>query len=197
MAASRAFSSLLKTVLAVHLSASATSIAYGSLRSGTPFANKDEDSIDFPHSSDVEKIIAQMYCGKGVPVSMFAPDAVFEDPAAKCSGVHEIVEAFRALKACRPESLSKPRVIFNSYILGSDGLGSIILVELHQRYFGALQVRSYAVVETGMDGLIKRVEERWNGVPILEFEPFPTVRRLNGLFSYALTSTFIRDKKDA
>ena len=57
-----------------------------------------------------------------------------QDPAASCVGVEEVQEAFRALKALKPEHLAAPKAI------PGEEPGST-RVALNQRYLGGLQVR--------------------------------------------------------
>jgi len=57
-----------------------------------------------------------------------------QDPAASCVGVQEVQEAFRALKALKPEHLAAPKAI------PGEEPGST-RVALNQRYLGGLQVR--------------------------------------------------------
>lgn len=110
----------------------------------------------------------------------------------KSVGRDEIAEAFRALKVCSPTSLSHPRIVGNATTLDTeDGIGCMVVLKLRQRYFGRLTVDSLVFVETGQDGLIRRVEERWNGAPLVAYLGFGAARRVNGLFSYAVTSLFI------
>ena len=69
----------------------------------------------------------------------------------------------------------------------------MLLVQLHQRYFGFLEVHSMLVVRVAADGRICAFEERWNGAPLLGPQPLlQWVRRVNGLTSAMLTPILIR-----
>mmetsp|Transcript_9069 Transcript_9069/g.11152 ORF Transcript_9069/g.11152 Transcript_9069/m.11152 type:complete len:203 (-) Transcript_9069:278-886(-) len=192
----------LKTACLTQVTLTTISIAHAVQTSGvSPISAKDNNELSLPLTHDIKKTITKMYSGQrlGVgatitgPHSVFSRDAVFEDPVAKCVGAEEISEAFRALRVCcSPVSLSPPRVVGNATMLnGGDGIGCMVVLELRQRYFGWLVVESLVVVEAGQDGLIRRVEERWNGAPLLMMFPFSIMRRGNGLVSYFVTSTFV------
>lgn len=84
---------------------------------------------------------------------MFEPR--FEDPIARCNGVDEVAECFRALKACSPVSTTAPKTIAVHVLLPSDGsaaAGSVAatagtqrvvqVLQLDQMYFGRLAVSS-------------------------------------------------------
>ena len=131
-----------------------------------------------------------MYKGQGLPAEHFAAQVVFEDPVAKCIGLAEVKEAFRALIICSPEAIAKPWLVVNT---GQEREFERVYVGLHQRYFGFLEVRSIAVVdfEQGPKGLVKRVEERWNGHGLVDWTIFGIVRRMNGIISYGLTRVVV------
>ena len=68
---------------------------------------------------------------------------------------------------------------------------------LHQRYFRSqwwrgLEGRSSLLVQTGADGRIHAIEERWNGAPLLWWAPFRWVRRANGVLSSLVTPRLAR-----
>jgi len=129
------------------------------------------------------------------------PSLTFEDPAVVCQGLEEIREAFRALKAFSPHSLSTP-ICVNVQPLGE----SILLTfALHQQYtfpvYGDLTLRSILEVTVELqqrkdipesDFLVTHIRELWSGKPLawpyLLYYPF---RRLNGFISYQLTSLFL------
>lgn len=56
-----------------------------------------------------------------------------QDPAASCAGVGEVQEAFRALKAIKPEHIEAPKAF-----PGEEPDSTRVV--LKQRYFGTLQV---------------------------------------------------------
>ena len=130
------------------------------------------------------KVVARMYSGGGLDAAACAGEVTFTDPAARCEGVGEVSEAFRALKWCRPETIEAPRAQPVS--------DSELLVHLHQRYFGFLVVRSALCVKLSADGRVAELEERWNGAPLLWWSPFRWTRRVNGMLSSLLTPLLLR-----
>ena len=142
----------------------------------------------------VLKTVAKMYSGGGVASAICADDVEFEDPAALCHGAEEVVEAFRALKVCKPEHLTAPALAADS----GDGRSAPVVVLLHQRYFGFLEVHSVQCVTLAADGRIRRFEERWNCAPLTQlalpgaYDLARASRRLNGLVSYAGTRAVVK-----
>ena len=183
---------LLRSVSALigtHLGLSVGSMAVGAGGS-TPSADArapDEVGPGGQHcatcsrAAQLAKTAAQMYRGGGIDAAVLSPGVVFEDPAVRCVGSTEVREAFRALRSCRPEALVAPRMV-----LEGDGSATAVFA-LHQRYLGFLEVRSTLHLHTAPDGRISRIEERWNGVPLVSAPPFVWSRRLNGMLSSALT----------
>jgi hypothetical protein len=156
---------------------------------GTPVASKVDagegrhKSALSPDEERVLRVAKRIYSGGGLDEDACTAGVVFEDPVAKCVGIAETSEAFRALRVCKPEHVSEP------WIASSDGQKTV--VRLHQRYFGWLVVRSVLHVQQE-DSLIARIEERWKGVPLVAFPELPVdfpsfCRRLNGIVSYQLT----------
>jgi len=192
--ASRLLATTTKTAFAGHVILSFSSMAYGCLASGaSPIQDTDANELSAPVSEFVLDTITQMYSGHGIlSTKGFCRSVVFEDPAAKCVGINEISEAFRALQWCQPVSLSKPKIIGNAATLDRTGLGVMVVLELHQKYFDKFKVKSLIVVEVDETGLIKRIEERWNGASLLSARPFSISRRFNGLLSFAATQILIR-----
>ena len=158
---------------------------------GTPIVSKvDLDAREGRHKSTLSadeehilQVVKRIYSGGGLDEDACTAGVVFEDPVAKCIGLAETSEAFRALRACKPEHVSEPLIALSE--------PHKMLVRLHQRYFGWLVVRS--VLHVQREGaLISKIEERWKGVPLVSFPELPLdfpsfCRRLNGLVSYQLT----------
>jgi hypothetical protein len=203
MALNRIISATFKTAFSAHIALTGSSLAYGALASGaSPIEDMDANELSTPASALVLETVTQMYSGHGCGVSniyakRFAKHVVFEDPAAKCVGVHEIGEAFRAMQLlCSPQCVKPPRIIANAATLDREGWGNMVVLELHQSYFTnrllRVNVKSYVIVEVDEKGLIKRIEERWNGASLMNTKPFAISRRLNGLISYACTSFLLR-----
>eukprot|EP00802_Teleaulax_amphioxeia_P026415 Tamp_27482.p1 GENE.Tamp_27482~~Tamp_27482.p1 ORF type:complete len:191 (+),score=34.39 Tamp_27482:116-688(+) len=178
----------LGAVCGTHALLSGASILRGALTSAPPPVS--EPAAATPASNSIcvscsraaqhEKIVAKMYRGGGVDAACCTPDVTFEDPAARCTGIGELQEAFRALKRLHPKHISAPKAV-----PGDDAGSSRVL--LHQQYLGFIELESELLVRTAPDGRISAFEERWNRVPLLEAAPFRFARRLNGLISYALT----------
>ena len=94
---------------------------------------------------------------------------------------------------CRPEHVEPPLAIREQ----PRGSGFEHEYYLHQRYFRSqwwrgLEVRSSLLVQTGADGRIHAIEERWNGAPLLWWAPFRWVRRANGVLSSLITPRLAR-----
>ena len=142
----------------------------------------EEEGGGAPVPARVLACVQKQYAGEGLDRGTCRADVVFEDPAARCSGVDEVAEAFRALRACSPESLRPPR---------AQARAGAVTVLLDQRYFGFLRVESELVVSLDSQGKISRLEERWNGAPLLGLPPVTWARRLNGMLSFALTSRLL------
>eukprot|EP00978_Attheya_sp_CCMP212_P000458 scaffold907_cov55-Attheya_sp.AAC.2 len=169
-------------------------------------------------TSQLDELVNNMYSGKGVPlhyclprkkdgpILRFDPNATFEDPAVVCLGHEEIIEAFRALKFTNPQHVSPPRLLQLAPRKNHKNAWSATYA-LDQRYGGLLSVQSLLVIhldvmdetnntEDGTDKanhnavLIKKIEERWNGVALLGNIVWYS-RRLNGTTSYALTSLLV------
>jgi hypothetical protein len=146
-------------------------------------------SMDASTLRDVA-LVQKMYSGHGLDPRECAPDVTFSDPIVCCEGRHSAVEAFRALRYCRPQQVTPP-----SAAPSADGADTVI--HLHQRYFGSawfkgLEVRSTLVLRRCPDGQIGSLEERWNGAPLLQFAAFRWVRRINGVISTMLTPLLLR-----
>ena len=169
--------------LAAHVACSLVSCASGAVAAcpPAPAPIADDDSA-------VRRVVARMYGGGGLDAQACSEDVIFEDPAARCVGRTEVVEAFRALQACAPRSLQPPR------IAAKHRRGAIEqhVFFLDQHYFGALRVRGTILVDIRAGGEISRFEERWNAAPLLDIPPFGWARRLNGILSGILTPLVIR-----
>jgi len=62
----------------------------------------------------IESMASRMYAGAGLDGSLCSDDVTFEDAAALCCGRAETVEAFRALRAFKPEHVTAPQVCYSS-----------------------------------------------------------------------------------
>ena len=141
-----------------------------------------------PASAHLTDAVNKMFSGGGVDASAITDDVSFTDPAASCRGRQEVTEAFRALRAARPEPVHPPLA------MGSTDSHTTEFY-LHQRYLrgftmlpNGFEMRSVLVVRTSpADGRICALEERWNGAPLIWFSPFRFVRRVNGIISSLLT----------
>jgi hypothetical protein len=116
--------------------------------------------------------------------SSFADSVIFEDPAAKCLGVAEVQEAFRALAKLQPKTLD--------WELGCvDEDRKTVEVNVWQRYqigFGkGTDLYSKILVSYDEEGQITKMVDLWRGLPLLSSAPFTWSRRLNGLLSFQLT----------
>ena len=141
-----------------------------------------------PAAAHVVDAVNKMYSGGGVDAAAFTDDVSFTDPAASCQGRLEVTEAFRALKAARPEPVQPPLAMASTDAHTTE-------FYLYQRYLrgftllpNGFEIKSVLVVRTSpADGRICALEERWNGAPLLWYSPFRFVRRVNGIISSLLT----------
>ena len=119
---------------------------------------------------------------------MCSDDVTFEDAAVLCCGGAEVVEAFRAVRALKPEHVTTPQVCYSSS-------SSSAIVLLHQRYLGCIVVRSQLHVRLDDAGLMRSIEERWNGKPLpgaaFPLHAMPAVRRINALLSFLATTNLL------
>jgi hypothetical protein len=214
-----------------HLSLSVLSIV-NSLYLPPMYDNLEEveECFDAGHYNSVQYFISRMYQGDvellaymedGISVGSVAGNdymkdttpsadqgvrlastATFEDPAAVCRGLHEIREAFQALKSLHSMSLSPPKCI-NVEPQG----GTILLTyALHQQYtlpwYGSMALRSIVQVTVQLHNIEELVEselrilnlqELWGSKPLAwpYLLYFPS-RRLNGMLSYQLTSMILK-----
>jgi hypothetical protein len=136
--------------------------------------------IDAP---EVVEMVTQMYTGFGVDHRFLTDDIVFEDPVAKCSGLVEVSECFRSLKAINPIPLSQPQAY--------KGKNGTTVITLHQKYFNFVRVESSLVLTMAEDGKICSIVERWNHAPLADLLAVRFARRVNGVLSYAITSRFV------
>eukprot|EP00550_Attheya_septentrionalis_P012553 CAMPEP_0198304174 /NCGR_PEP_ID=MMETSP1449-20131203/57265_1 /TAXON_ID=420275 /ORGANISM="Attheya septentrionalis, Strain CCMP2084" /LENGTH=218 /DNA_ID=CAMNT_0044006689 /DNA_START=207 /DNA_END=863 /DNA_ORIENTATION=- len=208
----------LNRIVAAHVVVSTTSILYGAF--GGSLSDEIMEAESFSHddpwaswvTSQLDELVNNMYSGRGIPrkkdgpILRFDPNATFEDPAVVCLGHDEIIECFRALKVTNPQHISPPRLLQFAPRKNHKNSWSATYA-LDQRYGGFLSVRSLLVIHLDVmdetkntgDGtdkanhnavLIKKIEERWNGVALLG-NIFWYSRRLNGTTSYALTSLLV------
>jgi len=177
----------------VHVGVTLVSLGYGAFghkfTRSNPLLNITEETFDSGHYQYLAEFVENMYSGKGMThdYCKLDNDATFEDPAAVCQGNEEINEAFRALSKINPKPLSKPRCVDVS------PMGSTIACTycLHQQYGTMLTVRSLLVVHIQLQTvhtkgfpesqfLVKKLEEQWNGTPLIDNYLFWIPRRING-----------------
>lgn len=199
----------------------------------------EEECFDAKHYDLVTDFVARMYRGRGIKSSLndksknehehehehagrrvdniigvkLAPTITFEDPAAVCVGAEEVREAFRALRALEPVSLSPVRCV-NVQPRG-DSITLTFL--LNQQYTlplplpllysssrpPQLSIRSLLTVTVQLqqmqdiglpesEFLVTEMKELWYGNPLLwPYLLFYVPRRLNGIISYYLTSRLL------
>ena len=167
--------------------------------------NNNDNNLNLCKEALAQRVLScttDMYSGRGLDRSACAASVVFEDPVALCSGVGEVAEAFRALKAVDPEC-RKPPMFVNLLRTttpdnGDDPNMRKLRLKLSQSYGGGrLDVDSDLLITVRKsDGMITRFEERWNGTPLLgmgsPLEPmFSFSRRILGRISYAVTTHII------
>jgi hypothetical protein len=193
--------------------------------------NDIEECFDAKHYDMVQRFVTRMYNGTGfskgedhnnvtnigsITGYNYADDTTvedtergvrmtnavtFEDPAAICKGIHEVQEAFRALKALHPESESPPRCV-DVQPLGNSIVLTFVLNQQYQLpLYGALHLRSFLDVTVELqqmkdnpesEFLITRMKESWNGKPLAwPYMLYYPSRRLNGILSYRFTSWFL------
>ena len=172
--------------------ASSSSIAYSALGSRQCW---NDGMVPLPSASwqpsdrdaRIESAVSSMYAGAGLNGALCSDDVTFEDAAVLCCGRTEVVEAFRAVRALKPEHVTTPQVCYSS--------SSSAIVLLHQRYLGCIVVRSELHVRLDDVGLMRSFEERWNGKPLLgaafPLHAMPAVRRINALLSFLATTNLL------
>jgi hypothetical protein len=227
---------LITTFVGTHVAFTVASIARAGMgglqnnKSDGATAGKDlEECFDAKHYDLMTDFVARMYQGRGIKslsnkkkmkkyASDFgdvsgvklAPTVTFEDPAAVCVSDEEVLEAFRALRALDPVSLSPP-ICINVEPRGD----SIDLTfQLNQQYTLPLQflssrprqisLRSLLTVtvqlqqmqDVGLpesEFLVTEMKELWYGNPLMwPYYLFYIPRRLNGIVSYQLTSRLMQ-----
>ena len=100
------------------------------------------------------------------------------------------------IAVCSPKTVAVLPFNAEAATRGSAPGVTVQVLELNQRYFGFLRVKSalhvhYTAAEEGGALEIVRFEERWNGVPLLWAAPFVASRRINGLLSFRATSAVL------
>lgn len=213
--ATRGFKTVLKGMGGAHVALTVSSLAYGtffgSSSSGGADAEHLDEAFDARHYQSVTKFVERVYSGNGAATSTtaaalkdgvtLADDVTFEDPAAMCCTKSEVVEAFRALQLAKPRCLSKPVCVD----VEPKGGAIQLAYRLDQQYLNCLRVNSLLLLEVELipfkgeiemahysHFVIKKVEERWNGVPLLNLGYLHTLsRRINGLLSYYATTAFL------
>ncbi|GMI24793.1 hypothetical protein TeGR_g6047 [Tetraparma gracilis] len=177
--------------VATHITLSAISVIIPALNNLQPPPPPPPPSEALPPSK-TSALVSQLYSGSPSfsPLSL-SPACTFHDPVALCVGRAEVSECFRALRvACAPEHLSEPVPFHRSEDPPAPEGGRAEFFYLNQRYFGFLSVASVLRVDTGPDGLVTAIEERWNGRPLL---PLSWCRRVNGVASCLLTPIVARE----
>ena len=206
MARAGIFRASLQAAVGTHLVLSLASLAHGSgvfkRSSKSSSDDNEEEAFDAFHYQFVTDFVSDMYAGKGMtrPHVLLHEKVTFEDPAAICSTPEEVQEAFRALKYVNPESLSTPKCID----VTPKGESIDLTYRLDQRYAGMLEVQSLLVVNVQLaqiygtpesEFVVRKFEERWNGVQPLGTYLFWIVRRMNGLISWNLTSRLLKEQE--
>jgi hypothetical protein len=179
---------------AAHVTLSAVSLSVGLLgrrRAEQPVDQSLKNAVESNVASFVLSRVSALYSGDAVHVLArwdLSPRCVFSDPVVLSVGAMECAEIFRALKCLSPVSLDTPRLLS---VVHEGQSSTRVLVQLRQQYNHSVEISSVLLVDvdtSDVDHLvITRFEERWNNVPVLENNPFTTVRRLNGVLSYRLT----------
>ena len=175
-----------------HIVLTEVGVLKASLTRPEPPPNPVARVADCRRTASLTKVVSVMYSGGDLNATVgmrLADDVTFTDPAAACLGRSEVMEAFRALSAfCSPEHVEEPLPLASF----ESSPSATIQFHLHQRYFRGsfllpqgLEMRSTLLVRcSGDDDRIYALEERWNGVPLLDSAPFRWVRRANGIMSY-------------
>ena len=193
-----------------HVGLTLVSLGYGTLGHHLPLdwvQSKrqllvQDKCFDAKHYHYLTEFIQSLYSGKGVTGNsseqqycQLDPNTTFEDPAAMCSSPKEVEEAFRALAKMQPESFAPPRCVHvepmgSSYAMDQTYLGGTLSLQSLLTVHIQLQtVHTKGFPESQF--LITKMEEQWNGVPLLTNYLFWIPRRVNGWFSYQLTSRLV------
>ena len=161
--------------------------------------SKPEEVFDAHHYSYVTEFVTKMYAGRGMshPYVKMKESMAFEDPAARCLGAHEAQEAFRILVHLEPRSMFPPRCVD----VKPQGESIALSYALHQQYLGGrLELPSLLVVTVQLrqrkdvpesEFLVLKMEEQWNGIPLIDSYLFSMVRRINGFISYQMSTRFL------
>ena len=170
-----------------------------------------EAAFDANHYTLVTDLVTDTYCGKGIHKErhqhcQLDDTVTFEDPAAICKSPMEVKEAFRALSFVKPKSNTTP-VCINVEPRGSS-IG--LTYSLNQRYdlstlistWSSFNIKSHLFVEVQLiptvsipgesEFLITRFEERWNGIIPQNNYLLWITRRINGIVSWYITTTFLK-----
>ena len=155
-----------------------------------------EETSDARHFKLITQLVTSMYSGQGIKPHdhvQLADEIEFADPVAICRGPAEVKEAFGALRFLQPEPIRSPRCIH----VEPKGASIFVTYSLYQRYLrGWLEFPSLLVLDVQLkqrsdmpqsDFLILRMEEQWNGVPLLTTFLNKAARRFNGVLSHQLT----------
>lgn len=195
---------------------------------------EEEECFDAKHYDLVTDFVGRIYRGRGMKSLddcknknksndtgskrvdniigvKLAPTVTFEDPAAVCVSEEEVREAFRALRALEPVSLSPPRCInvqprgdsiTLTFLLNQQYTLHVPLL-LYSSRPPQLSIRSLLTVTVQLqqmqdlglpesEFLITEMKELWYGNPLLwPYLLFYVPRRLNGIISYYLTSRLV------
>jgi len=157
-----------------------------------------EETRDARFFQYVTEWVTDMYAGRGIQHDHVRLDDTvsFADPAAICKGPSEVIEVFRALRFLKPHSLLTP------YCANVEPKGASIILTyiLHQRYMGWINLPSLLIVDVQLkqrpdmpqsDFLVLKLEEQWNGVPLLKTYLNKIVRRANGFASFQLSQRLL------
>ena len=158
-----------------------------------------EEIFDAHHYNYVTEFVTKMYAGRGMshPYVKMKETMAFEDPAARCCGAPEAEEAFRILVHLEPRSIFSPRCVD----VKPQGESIALSYALHQQYLGGRIVFPSLLVVTVQlrqrkdipesEFLVLKMEEQWNGIPLIDSYLFSIVRRINGIISYHISSRFL------
>ena len=162
-----------------------------------------DECFDAKHYQYLTEYIQSLYSGKSGSSEQqhcqLDPSVTFEDSAAICNSREEVEEAFRALTKMQPESFAPARCVHVEPM----GASIAVTYALDQSYFGgSLSLQSLLTVNIQLQTvhtrgfpesqfLITKLEEKWNGVPLLANYLYWIPRRANGWISYQLTSRLL------
>ena len=127
--------------------------------------------------------IADAYRGEPFDTGVLWEDCVFEDPVATVAGREEVMEAMCAMRELRPETLASPQLIAAVNDIDRPNHIFRYVFSIRQRYLDRFQLESHLSILVE-DNMIRHVQERWNGKPLLPFAA--RSRRINGVLGLGL-----------